>query len=215
MAPMMLFHPSNGMISHVDRLAPRLACLKLVFKQYETNAEEDIDTAVSRLAGLIQQAKLLRTLSLSINAEEEQSRRIFHGWGAGSHLSLLDLGHLTISQYDLTAIIVSQRDSLTELLIRHIAIEESGSWERFSNEIGQCLRLHKVTIYNLLQGVWDEADFYSDDPYLHMKRQITVARGIMQWVSPDMLVLESKNKGGYWDVLIASVKFEERDIHEV
>ena len=212
MAPMIFFHPSNGIIDHIDRLAPRLACLKLASKQYETDGREDIDVAVSRLANLLQQAKQLRTLSLSMNTDERQSRHIFHGWVARSHLSRLDLGHFRTSQDDLAASIVSQKDSLTELVIRRMELEEPGSWERLGDEMGQCLRLRKATLHDLTKDAANDIDFDLHDRGLPMDVQESVARGIMQWVSPEMLELDSYRRQGYYHLLTASVKPKGRDV---
>ena len=193
LVPMNLFHPSSGIINHIDRLAPRLACLKLASRQHETDIREDIDVVLSRLTNIMQQAKQLRTLSLSMNTNEQQSRRIFHGWGTWSHLSLLDLGHFRAFQDDLAAAIVSQKDSLTELGIRCIELGKPGLWERLGDEIGQCLRLRKVTIGYLYKNLADDP---IDDDYdwaygtgLPLHVQERVAKLIMQWVASDMLEL--------------------------
>ena len=215
MAPMILFHPSNGIVNHIDRLAPRLTCLKLASKHYETDARDDIDVVVSRLANLMQQVKSLRTLSLSMNTNEQQSSRIFHGWGTWPHLSLLDLGHFSASQDDLAAAILSQKDSLTELAIRCIDIEEQDLWQRLGDEIGQGLRLHKVTTDGLRVDVsidlTDEEALYC---VLPVGVQESVARHIMQWVSPEMLELR-RDVEGYFGSLVASVKSGARDVHAV
>ena len=215
LAPMNLFHPSSGIINHIDRLASRLACLKLASRQYETDIREDIDVVLSRLTNLMQQAKQLRTLSLSMNTDEQQSRRIFHGWGTWSHLSLLDLGHFRASQDDLAAAIVSQKDSLTELGIRRIELEEPGLWERLGDEIGQCLRLRKLTIDALYKdvanGLYDN-EWFEDDG-LSQDVQKRIAKIIMQWVSSDMLeLLPSKS---HLRALVARVKPEAKDVNTV
>ena len=217
LVPMNLFHPSSGIINHIDRLAPRLACLKLASKQYETDIREDIDVALSRLTNVMRQAKQLRTLSLSMNTNEQQSRRIFHGWGTWSHLSLLDLGHFRAFQDDLAAAIVSQKDSLIELGIRLIELEEPGLWERLGDEIGQCLRLRKVTIDDLYKDVAN--DPFDDDDWLfdrglpqHVQKR--VAKLIMQWVSSDMLEL-LRSEEGHSRALVASVKPEAKDVNMV
>ena len=215
MTPMILFHPSNGIVNHIDRLAPRLTCLKLASKLYETDARDDIDVVVSRLATLMQQAKQLRTLSLSMNTNEQQSSRIFHGWGTWPHLSLLDLGHFSASQDDLAAAILSQKDSLTELAIRCIDIDARGLWTRLGDEIGQGLRLHKVTIddlsFDASIDLTDPDAFYSG---LAEDVQESVARRIMQWVSPEMLEVR-RGVEGYFRSLVASVKSGARDVHAV
>ena len=212
LVPMNLFHPSSGIINHIDRLAPRLACLKLASRQYETDMREDIDVALSRLTNLMQQAKQLRTLSLSMNTNEQQSRRIFHGWGTWSHLSLLDLGHFRAFQDDLAAAIVSQKDSLIELGIRRIELKEPGLWERLGDEIGQCLRLRKITIDDLYKDVID--DDWFDDRRLPLHVQKKVAKLIMQWVSSDMLEL-LRSEEGHFRALVASVKPEVKDVNTV
>ena len=216
LVPMNFFHPSSGIINHIDRLAPRLTCLKLASKQYETDISEDIDVALSRLTNLMQQAKSLRTLSLSMNTNEQQSRRIFHGWGTWSHLSLLDLGHFRPSQDDLAAAIVSQKDSLTELGIRQMELQEPGLWERLGDEIGQCLRLRKLTIDYLYKDVANDPfdDDWLFDRGLPMDVHKRVAKLIMQWVSSDMLELLPGGKGHY-RALVASVKPEAKDVHTV
>lgn len=216
LVPMNLFHPSNGIINHIDRLAPRLACLKLASKQYETDIREDIGVALSRLTNLMQQAKQLRTLSLSINTDEQQSRRIFDGWGTWSHLSLLDLGHFRTFEDDLAAAVVSQKDSLTELGIRCIELEVPGSWERLGDEIGRCLRLCKITIDDLYKDVAN--DPMDDDDWVYrglpFHVQERVAKLIMQWVSSDMLELIRDHQGHYC-ALFASVKPEAKDVKTV
>ena len=225
LVPMNLFHPSSGIINHIDQLAPRLTCLKLASKQYET--DEDVDVALSRLTNLMQQAKQLRTLSISMNTNEQQSRRIFHGWGTWSHLSLLDLGHFKPSQDDLAAAIVSQKDSLTELAIRQMELQEPGLWERLGDEIGQCLRLRKLTIDHLYKDVANDPfdDDWLWDRSLPMDVQKRVAKLIMQWVSPDMLestdtfdLLPSEKDRigkGYYRALFVNVKPEVKDVHTV
>ena len=210
LVPMNLFHPSSGIINHIDRLAPRLACLKLASRQYETDIREDIDVALSRLTNLMQQAKQLRTLSLSMNTNEQQSRRIFHGWGTWSHLSLLDLGHFRAFQDDLVAAIVSQKDSLTELGIRRIKLEEPGLWERLGDEIGQCLRLRKITIDDLYTDVANDDDWLDDGLPLDVQKR--VAKLIMQWVSSDMLEW-LPNEEDHFRALSASVKPEAKDVN--
>ena len=216
MVPMYLFHPSSGIINHIDRLAPQLSCLKLAFSQYETDTREDIDVTLSRFTNLMQQAKQLRTLSLSMDTDELQSHRIFHGWSTWSHLSLLDLGHFSAFQDDLAAAIVSQKDSLTELGIRHIELKEPGLWERLGDEIGRCLRLRKITIDHLYK---DFANDPIDDDWLYdrglpLHVQERVAKLIMQWVSSDMLELL---RGGsrHYHALVASVKPEAKDVNTV
>ena len=216
LVPMNLFHPSCDIINHIDRLAPRLACLKLASTQYKTDIEEDIDVALSRLTNLIQQAKQLQALSLNMNINEQQSRRIFHSWGTWSHLSLLDLGDFKASQDDLVAAIVSQKDSLTELGIRRIELEEPGLWERLGDEIGQCLRLRKITIDDLRRdvanGPTDDDDFWDDQLPKHVQKR--VAKLIMQWISSDMLEFPRCGEGQY-RALVASVKHEAKDVNTV
>ena len=216
LVPMSFFHPSSGIINHIDRLAPRLACLKLASVQYETDIREDIDVALSRLTNLMQQAKQLRTLSLSMNTDEQQSLRIFHGWGTWSHLSLLDLGHFRAFQDDLAAAIMSQKDSLTELGIRRIELGKPGLWERLGDEIGRCLRLRKITIDDLYKDVandpFDDDDWFYRGLPQHVQER--VAKLIMQWISSDKLELlpgkELLNRA-----LVASVKPEAKDVNTV
>ena len=215
--PMNLFHPSNGIINHIDRLAPRLTCLKLASKQYKTDTGEDIDVALSRLTNVMQQAKQLRTLSLSMNTNEQQSRRIFHSWGTWSHLTLLDLGHFRASQDNLAAAIVSQKDSLTELGIRRIELQEPGLWERLGDEIGRCLRLRKITIDDLLKDVAN--DPMDDDEWLYdrglpLDVQKRVAKLIMQWVSSDMLEFP-RSEEDHYRAVVAGVKPEAWDVNTV
>ena len=215
--PMNLFHPSSGIINHIDRLAHRLACLKLASRQHKTDIREDIDVALSRLTNLMQQAKQLRTLSLSLNTDEQQSRRIFHAWGTWSHLSLLDLGHFRAFQDDLGAAIISQKDSLTELGIRRIELQEPGSWERLGDEIGRCLRLGKITIDDLYKDVANDP---MDDEWLYDRGlpehvQQRVAKLVMQWVSSDMLELRRSEEGFLGRALVASVKPEAKDVNTV
>ncbi|KAM0797705.1 hypothetical protein BDR22DRAFT_430195 [Usnea florida] len=216
LVPMNLFHPSSGIVNHIDRLAPRLACLKLASMQYQTDIREDIDVALSRLTNLMQQAKQLRTLSLSMNTDEQQSRRIFHGWGTWFQLSLLDLGHFRVFEEDLAAAIVSQKDSLTELGIRRIELEEPGSWERIADEIGQSLRLRKITIDYLHKDVANDPmdDDWLYDRVLPQHVQERVAKLMMQWISPDMLELLPGEEHQYW-TLFASVKPEAKDVNTV
>ena len=217
MVPMNFFHPSSGIINHIDRLAPRFACFKLASMQYRTDKREDIDVALSRLTNFMQQAKHLRTLSLSMNTDEQQSRRIFDGWDTRSHLSLLDLGHFRASQDDLVAAIVSQKDSLTELGIRRIELEKPGSWERLGDDIGQCLRLRKITIDDLFKDVAN--DPMDDDEWLYdrglpLHVQEKVAKLMMQWISSDMLEL-LQDKEHHYRALFASVKPEAEDANTV
>ena len=212
--PTILFHPSHGIINHIDRLSPRLTYLELASRQYYSQPREDIDVADLRLANLMQQAKQLRSLSLSAYPNKVQSHHVFDGWGDWFHLSLLDLGCLEISQDDLAAIIVSQKDSLTELAIRYIKIEEPGSWEGLGDEIGKYLRLHKVTIKDLIDDGITDLSPNPENWYLTMHGQRIVARHIMQWVSPELLELSNhgERSGG---LLIASVKPEGKDVHEI
>ena len=215
LVPMTLFHPSSGIINHIDRLAPRLTCLKLASMQYKTDTKEDIDVALSRLTNLMQLAKQLRTLSLSMNTNEQQSRRIFHGWGTWSHLSLLDLGHFIVFQDDLAAAIVSQKNSLTELGIRRIMLKEPGLWERLGDEIGQCLRLRRITIDDLFKDVGkdsiDDEDWFDRGLPRHVQER--VAKLIMQWTSSDTFeLLPGKD---HYRALVASVKPEAKDLNTV
>ena len=216
--PMNLFHPSSGISNHIDRLAPRLSCLKLASMQYTTDIRGDIDVALSRLTNLMQQAKQLRTLSLSMNTDEQQSRRIFHGWGTWSHLSLLDLGHFRVFEDDLAAVIVSQKDSLTELGIRCMRLEEPGSWERLGDEVGQSLRLRKITIDDLYKDVANDP-MDDDEEWLYNRGlpqhvQERVAKLMMQWISSDMLELLRGEELQY-RALFASVKPEAKDVNTV
>ena len=217
LVPMNFFHPSSGIINHIDRLAPRLTCLKLASTQYKFDIKEDIDVALSRLTNVMQQAKQLRILSLSMNTDEQQSRRIFHGWGTWPHLLLLDLGHFEAFQDDLAAAIVAQKDSLTELGIRRIKLDESGLWERLGDEIGQCLRLRKLTIDELYRDVANPStldDWFERicDESLSLHVQKRVAELIMQWVSSDMLEL-LRGEDGHYRALVASVKPEAKDVN--
>ena len=113
-ALMVLFQPSSGVIDHIDRLAPRLTCLKRNCEPYVSDRNHDTDAAASRLATLMSNAKSLRVLYLSssIGIDERSSRCILQGRQAWPHFSLLDLGHMRTTQETLAAIIGAQRDTL-------------------------------------------------------------------------------------------------------
>ena len=85
---MALFQPLSGIIDHIDRLAPRLTCLKIDFEPYESVKDRDFDAAASRSANLMQNAKELRAFSSSIYIDEQQFRRILQDW-AGLALSFV------------------------------------------------------------------------------------------------------------------------------
>ena len=59
---MILFQPSSGGIDHVDRLAPRLTCLKLESEPYASERNHDTDAAASRLAILMLNTNSLRAV---------------------------------------------------------------------------------------------------------------------------------------------------------
>ena len=186
-APMVLFQPSGGIIDiidHIDRLAPQLTCLKLDCRPFRGDRSQDVDAAASRLAVLMSNAKALRALSLSGSERviEQTSRGFLQGWQAWPRLSLLHLGHITTTQDILSAIIRAQKDTLSELTLRNILLQGPGSWERLGDEIGQLLRLQKVTV-NMLS--FKQSNMWVIPPTLH--QQMRVVGLIMQWASPEML----------------------------
>ena len=182
-APMVLFHPSSGTIDHIDRLAPQLTSLKLDCKPYRSDEAQDVDAAVSRLIDLIHNAKEIKALSSCINIDKQHSLQIIQGWRDGLHLSLLDLGNFRATQDSLTAIIKTQKDTLSELKLRNMRMIGPDSWEGLGDEIGKHLKLQKITINELYSEPCDSIMPSSD-------LQRKVAHLIMQWASPVMLETE-------------------------
>ena len=180
-APMVLFQPSSGFIDHIDRLAPRLTCLKLDCEPYVSERNHDTDAAASRLANSMSNAKSLRALSLSssIGIDERSPRCILRGRQAWTHLSLLDLGHMRTTQETLAAIIGAQRDTLSELALRYIMIQGLGSWESLGDNIGQSLRLRKITL--------SELSFEDSHMCVALPHHTEIAMLFMRWASPEML----------------------------
>lgn len=117
LSPMVLFQPSSGIVDRIDRLAPRLRCLKIDCKPYVSDKKQDVDVAASCLTNFMQNAKELRALSLSSSKEfvEHHAREILQGCRVWPHLSLLDLGSVKMLQDWLAAIIGAQKDTCLKI----------------------------------------------------------------------------------------------------
>ena len=117
----------------------------------------------------------------------------------------------------MAAAIISQKNNLTELGLRRIELEEPGSWERLGDEIGQCLRLGKITINDLYKDVandpMDDDWLYDRGLPLHVQKR--VAKLMMQWVSSDRLELLPSEGGHLSRALVARVKPDAKDVNSV
>ncbi|KAL8706770.1 MAG: hypothetical protein Q9201_000196 [Fulgogasparrea decipioides] len=169
------------------RIAPRLITLKMDCYYMRFGPESQPDDYIEALQRILQETKNLQSLSLSMPSFKADMSKIFPKtkW---SHLRVLELGDGLFGSDFLMALVNAHAETLRELRLRNVSLEDEISLEEVAAKLGQSLQLHMVSLLSMADITALET---TGEPYLDDSRHEKAALLFMQRVPDHLLELKT------------------------
>ena len=191
-----------GVSESLDIIAERLQFLKLDcgFERFGGSwgpyrADSQMVPALKRI---LKKASNLRTFSSSLLIHHPKWVEVF-GQTIWPHLSVLELGDLSLGAKTLKALSEHHRRTLSDLRLRNVSlVSERGleTWEDVGNCLGHFLKLRNLSLDGLYEPVEDRIDYTNH--LLVGDILFKLGMQLMRWVPTSSLGVEIDNEEQAW-----------------